>query len=77
MEMRPNPWLILERKATIGSLDWDFGYARNSSEFNRRFFTPASVPLCMHHLVTSLPGTPKICKCWFAYTSLLQVMVGV
>ena len=41
--------LDIELKGSIGKLDWDLGYARNSSELTADYLLAST--LCMHHLV--------------------------
>ena len=61
--------LDIELKGSIGKLDWDLGYARNSSELTADLFTPASTPLLYAPSGTTLPGTPKnMINAGLAYT---------
>ena len=50
--------LDIELKGTVGSLDWDLGYARNKSDLRADLVTPASVPTVYAPQGDGLPGTP-------------------
>ena len=46
-------------KGTVGSLDWDLGYARNKSDLRADLVTPASIPTVYASQGDGLPGTPE------------------
>tara|TARA_B100001057_G_scaffold114836_1_gene113273 strand:- start:12762 stop:15257 length:2496 start_codon:yes stop_codon:yes gene_type:complete len=63
----------LELSGALGKFDWDFGYARNSSELTADLITPASTPAIYASNGTTLPGTPEnMLNAGLAHTSYLD-----
>ncbi len=51
--------LDVELSGTVGKLDWNLGYARNSSDLKEDLLTPASTPLVYAQSGDKLPGSPE------------------
>ncbi len=70
--------LDIELKGTVGSLDWDLGYARNKSDLRADLLTPASVPTVYAPQGDGLPGTPEdMFNAGLAYTHYLTNGWGI
>ena len=70
--------LDLEMQGTVGSLDWNIGYAFNATNLSEDLYTPASTPVLYAREGAKLPGSPEhMINIGLAYTHYFNSGIGV
>ena len=70
--------LDIELQGTVGSLDWNIGYAFNDTNLTKDLFTPASTPVLYAREGAKLPGSPEhMINIGLAYTHYFNSGIGV
>ena len=70
--------LDLEMQGTVGSLDWNIGYAFNDTNLTKDLYTPASIPVLYASKGAKLPGSPEhMLNIGLAYTHYFNSGIGL